>query len=148
MAPISKIHVEIKTGDMDNAGTDGNVYLGICGREFYLDRDDIDDFERGSRRVYILGGDGANTQNKGENNPENPQLHTTNLPDGVEELPLYIRFEPSGGSPAWNLEYVVVNVFVGNNKSNEYNRNFGRNGLWLGQKSGKFCYFNKGLGST
>jgi len=118
MAPISKIEVEIKTGDVANAGTDGHVYLGICGREFYLDRGNVNDFEKGHTDTFILGGNAANILNKGENDPRKPQLDTENLPNnvGVDGFPVYIRFEPRGGNPDWNLETVSVRVFVGNNR--------------------------------
>jgi hypothetical protein len=31
MAEIIKIEVEIKSGDVANAGNDGDIYFGICG---------------------------------------------------------------------------------------------------------------------
>jgi hypothetical protein len=132
MAAIRKISAKIVTSNIENAGTDGDVYLGICGREFYLDSS-ADDFERGSNRTYILG-DGSNVLNSRENDPRNPQLDSARLDD----FPVYIRFEPQGENADWNLSFVSVEV-AGRN----YGVNFQR-GLWLGRKVGKFCYLREG----
>jgi hypothetical protein len=132
MAPINTISVQIVTSNLENAGTDGDVYLGICGREFYLDSG-ANDFERGSNRIYILG-EGSNIENRDANNPRKPQLNT----DHLGNFPVYIRFDPQGNSPDWNLSFVSVEVG---------GANFGVNlpgGLWLGRKSGKFCYLRRG----
>lgn len=50
MADITSFDITIQTGDVNGAGTDGSVYLGICGREFHLDTSK-DDFER--RFIYL-----------------------------------------------------------------------------------------------
>ena len=132
MATIRSIDVTIHTGDVDNAGTDGDVYLGICGREFFLDSG-ANDFERGSRRLYRFG-EGANIQNSGVNDPRNPPLDS----DDLRMFPVYIRFEPQGSSPDWNLTFVNVEVA---------GTGFGiilRPGLWLGRTSGKICHLREG----
>ncbi len=54
MVAITRIAANIKTGDRDFAGTDGEVYLGIGGREFHLDSA-ANDFEQKSARTYMLG---------------------------------------------------------------------------------------------
>ena len=54
MTQIESIQVNINTGDESCAGTDGDNYLGVCGREFHLDTS-ADDFERGSSHQYVLG---------------------------------------------------------------------------------------------
>ncbi|MGE5685841.1 MAG: hypothetical protein ACM3ZS_11990 [Nitrososphaerota archaeon] len=51
MPSISRLSVRIVTRHLTYAGTDGNIYLGICGREFLIDSKE-DDFERGSDRTY------------------------------------------------------------------------------------------------
>jgi hypothetical protein len=150
MAAISRIEVELKTGKIPNAGTDGEIYLGICGREFYLDRANVDDFEQGDKGLYIFGGRAANTVNKEENDPTEPQLDTVNLPQfpspkNLDEFPVCLRLEPRGPGPDWNIETIAVRVFVENDMVNEFTRGFGRTGLWLGQKSGKICYIGSGL---
>jgi hypothetical protein len=47
MAALEKISVQIRTGNREGGGTDGDIYIGICGREFFLDsrRSSTDDFE-------------------------------------------------------------------------------------------------------
>ena len=37
MPAITSIECFIVTADVKDAGTDGGVYLGICGREFHCD---------------------------------------------------------------------------------------------------------------
>jgi hypothetical protein len=54
MAQIESIQISINTGDESGGGTDGSIYLGVCGREFHLDTS-ADDFERGSGQEYVLG---------------------------------------------------------------------------------------------
>jgi hypothetical protein len=54
MTTIRKISVRVVTSNIENAGTDGDVYLCICGREFYLDSG-ANDFEHGSSHARILG---------------------------------------------------------------------------------------------
>lgn len=138
MSAITRIDVRVVTGNQSGAGTDGEVYVGICGREFYLDSA-VDDFEQGSDRTYTLGV-GANINYAGYNDPRSPQLYTENL----DRFPTYIRLEPTGSNPEWNLEEVTVTV----------NRGAGevvcsavalrdRSNLWLGQKYGKFCYLTR-----
>ena len=94
MPAITRMDVRIVTGNRAGAGTDGEVYAGICGREFYLDSA-VDDFEQGSDRTYTLGL-GANINYAGYNHPRSPQLDTVDLDD----FPKYIRFEPTGSNPA------------------------------------------------
>ena len=71
---IDQIRVEITTGRDGGAGTDGDVYLGICGREFRCDTS-ADDFERGSKREYIFGslaGRFPNITSERYNHPSRP----------------------------------------------------------------------------
>ena len=44
MPQINSIQLHLQTGDLSGAGTDGDVYLGVCGREFSIDTTS-DDFE-------------------------------------------------------------------------------------------------------
>src|SRR5262245_43930057 len=37
MAAITRIEANVRTGNRAGAGTDGNIFLGIAGREFVLD---------------------------------------------------------------------------------------------------------------
>jgi hypothetical protein len=139
MANITKIKATIITGDVPAAGTDGNVYLGICGREFNLKRVDAppSDFERASTRDYVLGSS-SNVQEHTFNDPRLPQLDTAD----ADRHPTYIRFEPSGNNPAWNLDGVEVTITPGGER---FGRLGGANGanLWLGQDYGKLCYLRR-----
>jgi hypothetical protein len=138
MADITKIKVKINTGDRDLAGTDGYVYLGLCGREFNLMRAGIDDFERASERDYILG-DGANVENAGNNDPRSPKLDTAD----ADRYPAYIRFEPTSEEhPNWNLDGVEVTITPGGARYQRLGGGGGAN-LWLGQHMGKFCGLRK-----
>ena len=104
---IIRIDVGVATGCQGGAGTDGDVYIGVCGREVYIDTA-YDDFEQNSNRTYILGA-GANIEYAGYNDPRNPQLNTADL----DKFPVYLRFEPRGDGPDWNLEQVDVTVNPG-----------------------------------
>jgi hypothetical protein len=137
MSAITGIKVTVHTGDRNNAGTDGSVYLGICGREFKLARADVDDFERASHRDYFLGSS-ANVEQATFNSPTSPQLDTIE----ADRFPAYIRFEPTGDSPDWNLDGAEVTITPGGAKYQRLGDGGGAN-LWLGQNMGKFCYLLK-----
>jgi hypothetical protein len=146
MARVTGILCQVITGSMDGAGTDGRVYLGLGGREFRMDSR-ADDYERGSWREYIMG--------LGPVEPDlpAPQIRVLNGPRNdpreglpidrvnLSETPVYIRFEPAGGSPDWNLASVVVLVyaplFAVAYAPPDYD-NF--DNLWLGDKYGKVLY--------
>jgi hypothetical protein len=146
MSQVTGILCQIITGNVNNAGTDGWVYLGLGGREFRLDST-ADDYERGSLREYILGRSplepnlppfGIRVQNPQFNDPRvGFPLDTVNLPRN----PVYIRFEPHGGSPNWNLGFVAVLVYVGEGQfvlAYVPTRDF--DNLWLGDPMGKILY--------
>jgi hypothetical protein len=137
MAAITQIKATIHTGDRNNAGTDGFVYLGICGREFKLSRADVDDFERASHRQYFLGS-GANVEQATFNDPRSPQLDTTD----ADQYPVYIRFEPQGDSPDWDFDGALVAVTPGGAQYSRMGDGGGAH-LWLGQLMGKVCYLRK-----
>lgn len=133
MAAITKIEVRIITGDRGGAGTDGDVYLGLGGREFFLDAH-VDDFEQGSDYTYVLGSE-ANVNYAEFNDPRAPQLDTADL----DAFPKYIRFEPSTVKPSWDLEQVTVTVNPGPDQVT-FGALEGDDHLWLGPEYGKFCY--------
>jgi hypothetical protein len=146
MAQVTGILCQVITGNVDGAGTDGRVYLGLGAREFCMDSS-ADDYERGSWREYIMG--------LGPVEPDlpPPQIRVLNghrndprvgLPIdrvNLSKTPVYIRFEPSGSSPDWNLAFVAALVYAPqfavayappdpNNFDN----------LWLGDRYGKVLY--------
>jgi hypothetical protein len=146
MSKITGILCQIITGNVNNAGTDGSVYLGLGGREFRLDSA-ADDYERGSWREYILGRaplepnlppPQIRVQNREFNDPRvGFPLDTVNL----ARNPVYIRFEPHGDSPNWNLRSAVVLVYIGESQfvvAYLPTRDF--DNLWLGDPMGKILY--------
>ena len=137
MSAITQIKAVVHTADTDGAGTDGTVYLGICGREFKLTRADVDDFERSSHREYFLGTQ-SNIEQPKFNDPRAPQLDTTD----TDRFPAYIRFEPQGDSPNWDFDGAEVTITPGNAKYRRMGDGGGAH-LVLGQSMGKFCYLKK-----
>jgi hypothetical protein len=145
MAAISRISVTIHTGARSNAGTDGFVYLGIAGREFALtSAADVDAFEPNSIRTYRLGAS-ANIANAGDNDPRRPwQLDSRDIPC----CPRYVRFEPAGGSPDWNVERVTIQVTTAEPGGGTAEITLARLGrtrhgsshVWLGHNIGKVIY--------
>ncbi len=136
MTNINSIIVLLNTGDLSGAGTDGDVYLGLCGREFYLDTS-ADDFERNSSRQYVLG-QGANTLNAAKNDPRKPRI----LVEEVDQFPVYIRFNPRSRDDNWNL--IRVGVTINDSAFPQYEASLERQGgIWLGIKSSLFFYPHK-----
>jgi hypothetical protein len=136
MPNISSISVKIQTGSMDDAGTDGDIYLGVCGREFYVDSQS-DDFERGSSAEYIFG-DGANVSNPQANDPRVQGLHT----DNVRRFPVYIRFQPTSRTDHWNMALADL-TFNGESFPRWITNNYinPKTGIWLGTRSGMYVHF-------
>ena len=97
MPQITKIEFHLETGDLSGAGTDGDVYLGLCGREFSIDSS-RDDFERGSGRTYVLGEE-ADIRNAEFNDPRKQNLFTENVPN----FPVYVRFQPQTRGDNWHV---------------------------------------------
>jgi len=136
MAAINRIDVLIATATGAGAGTDGDVYIGVAGREFYIDSAQ-DDFEQGNSFTYVLG-QGGNVLQPGFNDPRSPQLSTLD----ADKWPVYLRFEPGGDNPEWHLEGVIVTVNPGPNQV-QYRALKDAPDLWLGQKMGKQVFLKK-----
>jgi hypothetical protein len=98
MPQISKIALTINTGDVQGAGTDGDVYLGVCGREFRVDTGS-EDFQRGSSKEYIFGDD-ANVLRPELNDPRDHLLFVENL----ARFPIYLRFQPTNRADHWFMQ--------------------------------------------
>lgn len=115
MVAIDTLFIRVKTG---YNGTDGHVYVGIHGREFYIDSEDLDynDFEHGADRIYMCGDIPSSSEippkatkirNPSFNDPrEYFPLDTDNL----DLYPVYLRFEPVDDDDIWQLQYVSVQV--------------------------------------
>jgi hypothetical protein len=77
-----------------------------------------DDYERGSFREYIMGlgpvepnlpPPQIRVRNGAENDPRRGlPIDTANL----SKSPVYIRFEPAGSGPNWNLKFAAALVFA------------------------------------
>lgn len=138
MAAITRIDVRIKTGRGGKlAGTDGDVYIRIGGREFFVDSE-ADDFEQGSDRTYTFG-EGANVRFAALNDPRSPyQLLTENL----NRFPINLRFVPGPSSLAqedvWILESITVTVNPGTGQV-QYQALGGSDNLVLGKRAGLYC---------
>jgi hypothetical protein len=133
MAQINTIRLHLQTGDLSGAGTDGDVYLGVCGREFSIDTT-RDDFERGSAREYVLGA-GSNVNNASVNDPRAQQLFVEN----VDHFPVYIRFQPQNRGDNWQLQRAEVRFnddFFPVWDTASFVHNDPAKGIWLGVRSG------------
>jgi hypothetical protein len=145
MANITGILCQVLTGNVSGAGTDGNVYLGVAGREFRLDSSK-DDFERKSWREYIMGAGPL------EPNLPAPQIRVTNpdkndprkgFPldtDNLNRAPVYIRFEPENSDDNWNLKFAAALVYADGKFFAGYLVPQVFDNLWLGTGSGKVVY--------
>lgn len=140
MAAIKRVLVQFLTGNQMGAGTSGEVYLAMCGREFRIEPE-IGRFDKGSDRTFELGGTirrrvGQNVKNSEDNDPRVPQLDS----DDLSKFPMYVRFEPSSTNPKWNLGEVHVTVTLENNNDFNFRRVLDSFGLWFGQAAGKYCF--------
>ena len=134
MAFLHTIKVTITTGRDRDSGTDGDVYLGIAGREFRCDTES-DDFEKGSKRDYIFGKH-HNIRNERTNRPSNPPL----LVEDVDNFPAYIRFS-QGGNSAWALAGAIV--YINELPDPHFESRIENNPIWLGTDSGCIYYLHK-----
>ena len=146
MAAISGILFVVWISNVDGAGTDGDIYLGIDGREFYVDSG-YDDFELGSRLEYILGDVplpeiiGVRARIHSANNND-PRVDFPLDTDDLGRTPVYLRFEPEDGDDNMNFNLVGAIVytdqfFVGYFTPERFDN------LWLGRRSGKILHLTE-----
>ena len=138
---INQIRVEIETGGDRGAGTDGNVYLGICGREFRCDTT-ADDFEQGSTRKYSVGTLSTtyptvfpNITQEDYNHPSRPPL----LPKDADVFPCYLRL--SQGSSRWLL--AGAKVYIDDDVEPRFVDAIGNNPIWMGDDCGCIYYLHE-----
>lgn len=154
MVAIRTILIRIKTG-VD--GTDGHIYVGIHGREFYIDsgepNDDFDDFTPRGDRVYICGESPSGTTlpnnwtmilNPPFNDPSKRYPLDT---DNLDIYPVYLRFEPTHENDTWRVQYVSIEInpnperpMIKYEALDEFDNNIF---LKLGQLYGKYVYLHK-----
>lgn len=117
--PVTTILARIVTHDIPNAGTNAHVYLGIGGREFYIDSNNevgsgYNDFERGDDRMYSLGekrfADTHPVLKPNDNDPRSPYALDFAL---LDKFPVYIRTElnVNDNAPDWALKSVDVQAY-------------------------------------
>jgi hypothetical protein len=137
LAQIGKITVTITTGNIEGAGTNGRVYLGIGGREFRLDKPG-NQFERGDVNTFIIG-NGSNIENPdGVNNITNSSNSYEIGTYHLNVFPKYIRFEPQRNNDNWNVEVVELRVTDDTNAVYQFEALDGNGNIWLGKRSGLF----------
>ncbi len=138
MANVNVLNVEIKTGSRETAaGTDGNVFLGIGGREFRLVIDAKKDFQSGSTNTFVLGeGTNIGTDPRG-NDPRSPYKLVT---ETLSKYPIYIRFEPTRQDDRWEIDEINVTVNPGSEKI-VFSALGGGSYIFLSNKDTKILYF-------
>ena len=142
MTHLGKVTVEIKTANVSGAGTNGRVYLGIGRREFRLDKSG-DQFQPGSTDTFVIG-DGGNI--KSPNHSNDLALGANmNAPEiqfnSIDDIPIYIRFEPENNNDNWNVESVRLTAQQYDpdpGDTSQYSDDFSENDnrIWLGYSSG------------
>lgn len=152
MPHVGKIEVKIVTANRTGAGTNGEAYLGIGGREFLLDVPGIDDFEKNHTDNFVIGV-GSNIKNENSEISGINDLPTVHPPTSGENspgiefdwlqsnlFPTYIRFEPDDAGDNWNIESVdvVATRFPDQTAKVKYHafENPPEDNIWLGNSSG------------
>ena len=138
MAKINKIRIRVKTGSKGVvSGTNGDVYLGIGGREFHLAIFGAKDFRAGETEEFILG-EGTNIGvSPDDNDPRSPYQMVT---ETLSKYPLYIRFEPTSSDGRWELDEIRVAVNPDSDQI-EFSALGGGSYLWLNNKGTKILHF-------
>ena len=142
MTHLGKVTVEIKTADVNGAGTNGRVYLGIGRREFRLNKPG-NQFQPGSTDTFVIGAGGNINSPNGSN--DLPLGANMNAPEIqyhiVDSNPIYIRFEPESNNDNWNVESVRLTAEQYDpdpGDTSQYTDPFSENDnrIWLGSDSG------------
>ncbi|MFE9686838.1 hypothetical protein ACFYXC_41275 [Streptomyces sp. NPDC002701] len=153
MADITQIRAKIEVANLSEAGSDDWVYLGIAGREFVLDSGNGDDFDIGTKKVFVLGEQQEDDTEgnftvvpvvEGEyNDPRRPQLDT----DDLGLYPVYLRVEDAGSHPELCLERVRVSVYGADGSVHKFDnvrldKVADNRRIWLHQKYGRQLYLH------
>jgi hypothetical protein len=139
---ITTIRVRVVTGNRPAAGTDDPVFLGLGGREFRLQDQDLafNDFATGSDHTYSFGIENSVIPAT-LNDPRDPQLTT----DDLLAFPVYIRKNEDTASlsiSSWNVEEITVTVNPGRNQI-VYSAMEGPAHVWLTNDAGLFLYLKR-----
>lgn len=136
---VRKITVDITTSFAKGAGTEGQVFLGLGGREFRLDIDSYEDFDRGDEVTYELGED-ANVRFPERNDPRQ------GFPIGIDDVtakPVYLRLAPHDKSDDWNLANVHVRISAGDEELRYAALDGAQENIWLGPQSGNLVHLKR-----
>ncbi len=140
MGNIRRVIARVRTGDDDQAGTSGEVYLGLAGMEFKLNSAHEVDYEAGSDRTYILGdqsgthptSDAAQRDDFAYSHRNDPRITTV---ERAARHPIYVRLHPVDDQSDWLARAVSVTVEADDvpPESYEWGADPGR---WLGCEYG------------
>lgn len=133
---VKQVAAMIETGEGPGSGTDGEVYLGLGGREFACAIKGYDDFEEGDSATYVFGEE-ANVENPELNDPRH--MRSVSMSD-VQRFPVYLRFQPRSGRDNWHLSGITVKVYGTSGAVLEYSALPQGEYLWLGYRSGLYCH--------
>lgn len=139
---VKHILVTLVTGNREGADTNGDVFLGLGGREFNLRRtaDLGPDRRRGATEEYSLGV-GANIANTARNDPRTDLKLKADQLEGL--FPVFIRFKGQTDTDTWNLEAATVEV-TSDLGTQKWRRMAGTaDNLWLGTQFGNVCYLDQ-----
>ena len=119
------------------SGTNGDVYLGIGGREFHLAIFGSKDFRAEETEEFILG-EGTNIGVfPDDNDPRTPYQMVT---ETLSRYPVYIRFEPTNQDGRRELDKICVAVNPGSDQI-EFSALGGGSYLWLNNRGTKILHF-------
>jgi hypothetical protein len=140
---ITSITARIATAPNDDdygeARGDNAVFLGAAGREFRVDRSDINDFNPESDDEYIFG-EGANVEYAPQNDPRSTDLTFADL----DRHEVYIRYQTAADTnEAWRVERVDVTVTGANGAKATYGALAGAYKQWLGNQVGLKLSLNR-----
>lgn len=140
---VRKITVDITTSFAKGAGTEGQAFLGLGGREFRLDIEEHADFDRGDETTYEFG-EGANVVHPERNDPR------LGLPVSLDDVlahPVYLRLVPKDRADDWNVASVLVKVQAGAHDVVRYSALEGpQENIWLGTQSGTCLHLKRAAG--
>jgi hypothetical protein len=134
-ARVIAINAVFETADVPDAGTDGDVYLGLGGREFHCDTS-ADNFQQGGTDTFVFG-QFTNVLHSDRNDPSVPPIAL----DSVTRFPVYVRFEQGIEKP-WRFSRLTVRLTVAPGpQPPAYTSTLHHpDGFWLGTVSGSMVF--------
>lgn len=152
MTHLRGMIVELVTGNDKFAGTDDMIYIGVVGkgggREFPLDVNSFNDFEKGTTVKYHLGTvwDGAALNGtlkpaQSEPNQKNdPKWHRVEL-DEIDYVYIRKRENKDTTHPQYQMNSVEVTLYGAIGITRSF---IETHDIYLGDKVGLICYIPEG----